>query len=86
MSHIIQLAGNNSERPIANQVLQNKGRLRAMQSLSFFPPPSKDEEMEDSITVRGSGSYGMRGALPPGQDKQVQFKTQDDGIYDRPQS
>ena len=36
--------------------------------------------------MRGSSNYGMRDALPPGQDKQVQFETQDDGIYDRPQS
>lgn len=76
----------NSERPIANQVLQNKDRLRAVRSPSLSPSPSKDEEMEDSVTVRGSSSYGMRGALPPGQDKQVRFETQDDGVYDRLQS
>lgn len=79
-------AGRNSERPIANQVLENKDRLRAVRSPSLSPPLSKDEELEDSVTVRGSSNYGMRDALPPGQDKQIQFETQDDGIYDRPQS
>lgn len=39
--------------------------------------------MGDSATIRGD-SYGMRGALPPGQDKQVQFVDQDDGVYDQP--
>ena len=26
----------------------------------------------------------MKGALHPGQDRQVQFEDQDDGVYDRP--
>lgn len=84
-SRITKPAGRNSERPIANQVLRNQNRLnnRTMPSLSLSPPPSEDEEMEDSVTVRGN-SYGMRGALHPGQDKQVQFESQDDGVYDRP--
>ena len=39
--------------------------------------------MEDSATIRVD-SYGMRGVLPPGQDKRVQFVDQDDGVYDQP--
>ncbi len=62
---VIKPAGRNSERPIANQVLQNQDRLRAVRSPSLSPPPSEDEEMEDSVTVRGNSSYGMRGALTP---------------------
>lgn len=41
------------------------------------------DEVEDSATVRGN-SYSMRGALPPGQGKRVQFDDQDDGVHDRP--
>lgn len=85
MTHITKPAGKNSEKPIANQVLQNKDRLRAMQSFFFFPPPSKDDKMGDSITLRGRNSYRMRDALPPSQDKQIRFETQDNGVYDWPQ-
>ena len=42
--------------------------------------------MEDSITVRDNSSYGMKSALSLSQDKHVWFKTQDDRVYDRPQS
>lgn len=52
-----------------------------MQLFFLFSPPSKDEKIEDSITIRDN-SYGMRGALYPGQDKKVQFESQDDRIYD----
>lgn len=54
-----------------------------MRSPFFPPPPPEDEEMEDSAMIKGD-SYGMRGALPPGQDKQVQFNHQDNGVHDQP--
>ena len=57
-----------------------------MRFSSLSPFLSEDKEMEDSVTVRDNSSYGMRGALLPGQDKQVQFKAQDGRVYDRPQS
>ena len=39
--------------------------------------------MDDSVTLKGDG-YFIRSALPPGQDKRVQFVDQDDGVYDQP--
>lgn len=38
--------------------------------------------MENSATIKGN-SYGMKGALPPGQDRRVQFD-EDDGVHDWP--
>lgn len=37
--------------------------------------------MEDSATVIGD-KYGMSGALPPSQDKRVQFEKENDEVYD----
>lgn len=71
MLYITQPVIRNSEKLIAKQVLQNKNRLRTVWSLFFSPPPSKNKEMEDIVTVKGISSYGIRGALLPGQDKQV---------------
>lgn len=56
-----------------------------MRSFSLSPPPFEDEEMEDNITIKGSSSYRMTGVLPPGQNKQVPFETQDNRVDDRPQ-
>lgn len=72
-------AGKNSERSVSHQAFKNLDRLneRTARSPSLSPPPPEDEEIEDSATVRGN-SYGMRGALQSGQDKQVQFEGQDD--------
>lgn len=56
-----------------------------MRFFSLSPPLYKDEKIEDSITVRDSSSYEMRGVLSPGQDKYIQFEIQDDGVYDWPQ-
>lgn len=83
---ITKPAGRNSERLIANQVLQNKDWFRVVRSLSLSLPPFEVEKMEDSITLRDSSSYGMRSALFPAQDKHIQFETQDDGVYNQPQS
>lgn len=52
-----------------------------MRSPSLSPPLSKDEEIEDSVTVK-SNSNGIRSALHLGYDKQIQFKIEDDGVYD----
>ena len=38
--------------------------------------------MGDSATARGN-SYGLRGALYPGQDQHIQFEKQDDGAHDQ---
>ena len=83
-SRVTKPAGRNSERPIANQVLRNQDRLnnRTMRSPSLSPPPSEDEEMEDSVTVRGN-SYRLRGALYPGQDQE---EKRDGGAHDQPPS
>lgn len=56
---------------------------KTIRSPSLSPSPSKDEEIEDSVTVRDN-SYRIRGTLHLGQDKQVQFENQDDRVYDRP--
>lgn len=46
-------ARRNSEKSIANQILRNQDRLnnRTMRLSSLSPPLSKDEEIEDSVTV-----------------------------------
>ena len=84
-SRVTKPAGRNSEKPIANQVLRNQDRLndRTMRSPSLSPPPPEDDKMEGSTTIRAD-SHGMKSALHPGQDRQVQFEDQDDGVYNRP--
>ena len=42
-----------------------------MRSFSLSSPPSEDEKMENSVTVKDNSSYGIRGALPLDQDKHV---------------
>lgn len=53
-----------------------------MRSFSFFPPLFKDEKIENSVMLKDSSSYEMRGALPLSQKKYAQFKTQDNRVYD----
>ena len=82
---ITKAVGRNLERTLTNQVSKNQDRLnnRNTRLPSLSPPPSEDEEMEDSVTVRGD-SHVMRGVLYPGKEKQVQFENQDDKVHDRP--
>ena len=84
-SRVTKPAGRNSEKSLGNQTSKNLNRLseRTIRSPSLSPPPPEDDEMEDSVTIRGD-SYGMRGALDPGQERQVRFEDQNDGAYDRP--
>ena len=84
-SRVTRPAGRDSERALANQTSRNLNRLnnKTTPSPSFLPSPLDDEEMEESGTI-GGDNYGMRGALPLGQDKRVQFVDQDDGVYDQP--
>ena len=76
-------AWKNSEKSVAHQAFKNLDQLNesTVRSPSLSPPSPEDEEVEDSATVRGN-NYGMRGALNFGQDKQVQFEDQDDGVDD----
>lgn len=57
---------------MVNWVSRNNNRSndRTMRSFSLFPPPIKDEEIDDDTTVK-SNSHGIRGALAPEQEKQV---------------
>lgn len=48
----------------------------------FFPHPFKNEKKKDSVIVRDNSNYAMKGALPLGQDKQVQFEVQDSKVFD----
>ena len=84
-SRITKAVGRNLERTLTNQASKNQDLLnnRNTRSTSLSPPPLEDEEMEDSVTVRGE-SHVMRGALNRGQEKQVQFENQDDKVHDRP--
>ena len=77
-----------ADRPLAQQVSRNLERLneKITRPPSLFPPLSEDDdEMGDSATARGD-SYGLRGALYPGQDQHIQFEKQDDGAHDQPLS
>lgn len=82
-SRVIKAVGRDSEKTVTNQISKNQDQLdnRNIRSTFLFPLPFEDEEIEDSATIKGD-SYGMRGALHPGQDRQVQFGDQDDGVYD----
>ena len=84
-SRITKAVGRNLERILTNQALKNQDQLnnRNTQSPSLSPSPSKNDEMEDSVTVMGD-SHIMRGELHPGQEKQVQFENQDDKVHGRP--
>ncbi len=86
-SRITKVVGRNLERTLTNQVSKNQDRLNNRNTRSPFlsPPYSEDEEMEDSVTVKGD-SHVMRGELHPGKEKQVQFENQDDKVHDRPTS
>ncbi len=83
-SRITKAVRRNLERTPTNQASKKQDRLnnRNTRSPSLSPFPSEDEEMEDSVTVRGD-SYVIRGAFHPGQEKQVQFENQDDKVHDR---
>ena len=85
ISRLTRPAIRSVEKPLVQQTSQNLERLseKTARPPSFSPPPPDDDEMEDSATV-GDDDYGMRGVLHPGQDRQVQFEDQDDGVYDRP--
>lgn len=74
-----------AEKSLVQEAAQNLERLseNTARPPSFSLPPPEDYEMEDSTTT-GGYSYGMKGALHPGQDRQVQVEDQDDGVYDRP--
>lgn len=74
--------GRNSEKLVANQALKNLDRLneRTYCSFSVFPSTPEDEEMEASATIRRD-NYEMRGTLFLGQNKQVQFENQGDGVH-----
>ena len=74
-----------AEKPLVQQASQNLERLseKTARSPSLSPPPPEDDKMEGSTTIRAD-SHGMKSALHPGQDRQVQFEDQDDGVYDRP--
>ena len=84
-SRVTKPAARNVERPLAQQASRNLERLneRTAWTPSPSPPPPEDEEINDTATIRGD-SYSMRGALPLGQDRQVQFVDQDDGVHDQP--
>lgn len=85
MSCITKSARRNSERFIANQVLQNQDWLRVIQSSSLCPTFFEDKKIENSITLKGNSSYRIKSILLPGQDKQVQFEFQDNKVHDLPQ-
>ena len=72
ISRVTKPAGRNSERSFAYQTSRNFDRLnnRTIWSSCLSPPLLEDEEMDDSTTLKDD-SYFMRGALPPGQNKQV---------------
>lgn len=74
ISRITKLVGRNSEKSLAYQASKNQDQLnnRTTWSLFFFSPPSEHKEIEDSTIIK-SNSYGIRGVLSPGQDRQVQF-------------
>ena len=69
---ITKVVGKNLKRTLTNQASKNQDRLnnRNIRSPSLSPLPSEDEEMEDSVTVRGD-SHIIRGVLYPGKEKQV---------------
>lgn len=69
MSRISKSARKNSEKSIANQILQNKDLLRAVGSFSPSLSSLEDKEIEKNITIRSSSSYNMTGVLPLSQDK-----------------
>ena len=84
-SRVTKPVERNLEKSVTNKALRNLDQLneRTNRSSSLFPPPPEDKEIEDSATIRGD-NYKMRGTLFPGQDKQVQFENQDDGVHERP--
>ena len=71
-SRITKAVGRNLERTLTSQASKNQDRLnnRNTRSTSLSLPFSEDEELEDSVTVRGY-SHVMRGAFDSGQEKQV---------------
>lgn len=76
ISRAIKPAARNSERLLVHQASRNQDGLndKTTRSPSLPPPhPPEDEEMEDSGTIRGD-SCGLKGALHPGQDRQVRFE------------
>ena len=85
-SRVIEPAARNAERQLAQQASRDLEQLdeRTALSSSLSPPLPKVDDIEDSATVIG-GRYGMSGALPPSQEKRVQFEEEDDGVYDIPE-
>ena len=84
-SRLTRPAVRSVEKQLVQQASQHLERLseKTARPPSLSPPPPEDDEMEDSTTIKGD-SYEMKGALHPGQDRQVQFEDQNDGVYDRP--
>lgn len=80
---VIKPVRRNSRSLLANQTLKNLDRFnkRAMRSSSFFLSPLKDNNIEDTVTII-SNKYKIKSALPPNQDKQVQFEEEKNGVYD----
>ena len=85
-SQVTRPATRNTERPLAQQASRNLEQLdgRTAWSPSRSPPLTEVDDIEDSTIVIG-GRYGMSGALPPSQEKRVQFEEEDDGVYDIPE-
>lgn len=54
-----------------------------MRSPCFSLHPLKDEDIEDSATVKGD-SYDIRGVLFSEQDKKVHFDNNHEKVYDQP--
>ncbi len=84
-SRIPKAVERNLEETITNQASKNQDRLnnKNTRSPSLSPLFSEDEEIEDSVTVRGD-NHVIRCALHPGKEKQVQFENQDDKVHNRP--